>query len=448
MIARRRLRATLVALIVLEPWHPSRRRAKRRRRSPLVIHAAATWAGVAPELLAAVVWVESRGHPWALSIRGKALYPRTRAEAGRAAPGRPWARRHRSGADPLSDLGSRVRAATRGAARPVGQPPRGRGDPSARHGAGTRLLGRRGALSLRDAAGGSGHTRAEWPPWSARCAADPTAAGRSAAVTGWWAPGCLVGSALSVAALLADPIGAPERLAAHARAELAELETLARVALALDSGPAMLRPLLGFQPAEEAAAEILGDGAAGVSRALTAVTPLREALLTARRPTRAAPASFTDAVAAWIVDAVRGPDPSRPQRGRDGGRPAGRDPARRGTRASSPRPARARRGRSPVARGLGGRSRGPSRPGPSRLPPPAARSASARPARDEGGAEPAGGGAGGRRRTRSRRRWSGAGSPRPSRPRSPAGSRRRPTGRAASGGMTVSPAGFVATRSA
>jgi hypothetical protein len=131
-------------------------------------------------------------------------------------------------------------------------------------------------------------------------------------VTGWWAPGCLVGSALSVAALLADPIGAPERLAARARGELAELETLARVALALDSGPAILRPLLGVRPAGEAAAEILGDGGAGVSRALAAVTPLREALLTARRPTRAVPTSLTDAVAAWIADAVRGPDSTVP----------------------------------------------------------------------------------------------------------------------------------------
>jgi hypothetical protein len=42
---------------------------------------AATWAGVAPELLAAVVWVESRGHPWALGIGGRARYPETRAEA-------------------------------------------------------------------------------------------------------------------------------------------------------------------------------------------------------------------------------------------------------------------------------------------------------------------------------------------------------------------------------
>jgi hypothetical protein len=46
-----------------------------------VIHTAATWAGVAPELLAAVVWVESRGHPWALDIGGQARYPRTHAEA-------------------------------------------------------------------------------------------------------------------------------------------------------------------------------------------------------------------------------------------------------------------------------------------------------------------------------------------------------------------------------
>jgi hypothetical protein len=42
-------------------------------------------------VLAAVAWVESRGHPWALNIRGEALYPRNRAEAitlVRAARGR------------------------------------------------------------------------------------------------------------------------------------------------------------------------------------------------------------------------------------------------------------------------------------------------------------------------------------------------------------------------
>jgi len=131
-------------------------------------------------------------------------------------------------------------------------------------------------------------------------------------MTGWSAPGCVVGPALSVVALLADPIGAPERLAARARADLAELEPLGRVAVALDSGPAVLRPLLGVRPAREAAHEILGDGAAGISRALAAMIPLRERLLAARRPTGPAPGGVTDAVAAWIVDAVRGPDSSVP----------------------------------------------------------------------------------------------------------------------------------------
>jgi hypothetical protein len=127
------------------------------------------------------------------------------------------------------------------------------------------------------------------------------------------APGCVVGSALSATALLADPIGAPERLAAHARAELAALEALGHMAVALDSGPAILRPLLGVRPARAAAHEILGDGAARVSRALASLVPLREALLTARRPSGApAPVTLADAVAAWIVDAVRGPDPTVP----------------------------------------------------------------------------------------------------------------------------------------
>lgn len=46
-----------------------------------IITAAAGWAGVAPELLASIVWVESRGWPWALNIRGQSVYPRNRAEA-------------------------------------------------------------------------------------------------------------------------------------------------------------------------------------------------------------------------------------------------------------------------------------------------------------------------------------------------------------------------------
>ena len=42
---------------------------------------AAAWAGIAPELLGSVVWAESGGRPWALNIRGVALYPRTLTEA-------------------------------------------------------------------------------------------------------------------------------------------------------------------------------------------------------------------------------------------------------------------------------------------------------------------------------------------------------------------------------
>jgi hypothetical protein len=116
-----------------------------------------------------------------------------------------------------------------------------------------------------------------------------------------------------VAALLADPIGAPNHLAARARAELAQLEPLARLAIALDTGPAIVRPLLGVRPATEAVPEILGDGAAGISRAVAAVTPLRQALVAARRPAPAPPAGLAEAVAEWIGDAVRGPDRTIPR---------------------------------------------------------------------------------------------------------------------------------------
>jgi hypothetical protein len=131
-------------------------------------------------------------------------------------------------------------------------------------------------------------------------------------VTGWGTPGCLVGSALSVGALLGDPIGAPEQLADRARAELVELETLGRVAITLDSGPAILRPVLGLRPAGDAVGEILGDGAASIDRALASMTPMRQALLAARPPARPAPGRVTDVVAARIVEALRGPDPSVP----------------------------------------------------------------------------------------------------------------------------------------
>jgi hypothetical protein len=48
---------------------------------PATITAAADWAGVAPELLAAVTWVESRGNPLALGIGGRALNARNHTEA-------------------------------------------------------------------------------------------------------------------------------------------------------------------------------------------------------------------------------------------------------------------------------------------------------------------------------------------------------------------------------
>lgn len=48
---------------------------------PELITAAAYHAGVHPDLLNSIVWVESRAWPWALNINGVGLYPRTRAEA-------------------------------------------------------------------------------------------------------------------------------------------------------------------------------------------------------------------------------------------------------------------------------------------------------------------------------------------------------------------------------
>jgi hypothetical protein len=48
---------------------------------PELIAAAAHHAGVHPDLLSSIVWVESRAWPWALNINGVGLYPRTRKEA-------------------------------------------------------------------------------------------------------------------------------------------------------------------------------------------------------------------------------------------------------------------------------------------------------------------------------------------------------------------------------
>lgn len=48
---------------------------------PELLAQAAQTAGVHPDLLTAVVWVESQAWPWAINVAGAGLYPRTRAEA-------------------------------------------------------------------------------------------------------------------------------------------------------------------------------------------------------------------------------------------------------------------------------------------------------------------------------------------------------------------------------
>jgi hypothetical protein len=79
--ARRGLQAALVVVILLGAAAPAGATLEASRTLAGAIQAAATWAGIAPELLAAVVWVESRGHPWAVRTNGAPSSPRTRAEA-------------------------------------------------------------------------------------------------------------------------------------------------------------------------------------------------------------------------------------------------------------------------------------------------------------------------------------------------------------------------------
>lgn len=47
----------------------------------VLVDAAAGRAGVAPDLVAAIIWVESRGWPWTLNVRGAPLWAPTRDEA-------------------------------------------------------------------------------------------------------------------------------------------------------------------------------------------------------------------------------------------------------------------------------------------------------------------------------------------------------------------------------
>ena len=70
--------ATLMALGAAEPAIAAPHRATALAAT---ITAAAGWAGVVPELLTAVTWVESRGNPLALGIGGRALNPRNHTEA-------------------------------------------------------------------------------------------------------------------------------------------------------------------------------------------------------------------------------------------------------------------------------------------------------------------------------------------------------------------------------
>jgi hypothetical protein len=128
----------------------------------------------------------------------------------------------------------------------------------------------------------------------------------------WLSPGCLVGSALTAASLLADPDGAAAGLAQTARAHLVALETLGRVAVGLDAGPAPLRWLLGLRPARELASEILGDGAGTMDREMAAVATMLPALRAARRPGLPVATSFTEALATRVVEAIRGPDRTAP----------------------------------------------------------------------------------------------------------------------------------------
>lgn len=76
-----RLRAVvLIALALLALLWPAPAHAQ-VAALPELIAAAAHHAGVHPDLLSSIVWVESRAWPWALNINGVGLYPRTRAEA-------------------------------------------------------------------------------------------------------------------------------------------------------------------------------------------------------------------------------------------------------------------------------------------------------------------------------------------------------------------------------
>lgn len=85
---RRRLRSAILAMlfaaIVCGPSQAAATSAGvDREYLGVLIAAAAQHAGVHPDVLASVVWVESQGWPWALNVGGVGYYPRTRQEAER-----------------------------------------------------------------------------------------------------------------------------------------------------------------------------------------------------------------------------------------------------------------------------------------------------------------------------------------------------------------------------
>jgi hypothetical protein len=78
----RRILASLAMVLTLSQMGSARATPDQQRAlSTAAVAAAAAWAGVPPEVLGAVAWVESQGRPWALNVQGVAYNPRSHAEA-------------------------------------------------------------------------------------------------------------------------------------------------------------------------------------------------------------------------------------------------------------------------------------------------------------------------------------------------------------------------------
>lgn len=75
---RRALVGLLSAFLLMTP-SPSRATEGPSLRA--LVDMAAARAGVAPDLVSAIIWVESRGWPWTLNVRGIPLWPASLEEA-------------------------------------------------------------------------------------------------------------------------------------------------------------------------------------------------------------------------------------------------------------------------------------------------------------------------------------------------------------------------------